>query len=71
MSFENEIKQLKEIFFIEHRGKVYDDLKDLLEKALIERILESTGGNQLESARILGINRNTLRKKIRRLGIGG
>jgi two-component system, NtrC family, nitrogen regulation response regulator GlnG len=40
-----------------------------IEKPLIELVLERTGGNQVKSAEILGINRNTLRKKISALGI--
>jgi two-component system nitrogen regulation response regulator GlnG len=40
-----------------------------MERPLLRIILEKTGGNQLQAARILGINRNTLRKKITTLGI--
>ncbi|MEK9149755.1 MAG: helix-turn-helix domain-containing protein [Candidatus Desantisbacteria bacterium] len=40
-----------------------------IEQPLIEKVLEKTGGNQVQAARILGINRNTLRSKIKRLGI--
>jgi two-component system nitrogen regulation response regulator GlnG len=40
-----------------------------VEKPLIELALEATGGNQLRAAELLGINRNTLRKKILSLGI--
>ena len=40
-----------------------------IEKPLIERALELTGGNQIRAAEILGLNRNTLRKKIRELRI--
>ena len=40
-----------------------------MEKPLIENILTQTRGNQLEAARILGINRNTLHAKIKKLGI--
>ncbi len=35
-----------------------------LERPLIELVLERAGGNQVRAARILGLNRNTLRKKI-------
>ncbi len=40
-----------------------------IEKPLIEAALDATGGNNIKCAEILGINRNTLRKKIRHLGI--
>jgi two-component system nitrogen regulation response regulator GlnG len=40
-----------------------------VERPLIELVLEQTGGNQLRAADLLGINRNTLRKKITTLGI--
>ncbi len=40
-----------------------------VERPLITRILEATRGNQLRAADILGVNRNTLRKKIRELDI--
>jgi two-component system nitrogen regulation response regulator GlnG len=36
----------------------------MVERPLFEAVLEKTGGNQLKAAEILGINRNTLRKKI-------
>jgi two-component system nitrogen regulation response regulator GlnG len=41
----------------------------LVERPLIEAVLERTGGNQLRAAEALGINRNTLRKRITDLGI--
>ena len=37
---------------------------DSIEKPLIEYILEKTKFNQTEAAKMLGMNRNTLRKKI-------
>jgi two-component system nitrogen regulation response regulator GlnG len=36
---------------------------------LIECVLEETGGNQLRAAEMLGLNRNTLRKKISELTV--
>ena len=40
-----------------------------LERPLIELVLERAGGNQVRAARMLGLNRNTLRKKITELRI--
>ena len=37
--------------------------------ALIEVVLHKVGGNQTQAAELLGMNRNTLRKKIRVYGI--
>jgi DNA-binding protein Fis len=35
-----------------------------VERALLAAVLQHTGGNQVKAADILGINRNTLRKKL-------
>jgi two component, sigma54 specific, transcriptional regulator, Fis family len=40
-----------------------------VERPLLKLLLEQTNWNQQKSARILGINRNTLRKKIETLGL--
>ena len=40
-----------------------------VEKPLLEVVMKRTGGNQLRAARILGLNRNTLRKKLDRYGM--
>jgi len=48
---------------------VYRDLLERVERPLIESALLRTDGNQIRAARLLGINRNTLRKKIADLGI--
>jgi two-component system nitrogen regulation response regulator GlnG len=48
---------------------VYDRLLARLEKPLIIATLRATAGNQIKAAEILGLNRNTLRKKMRDLEI--
>lgn len=48
---------------------LYDRILPLVEKPLIEMTLRATGGNQIKAAFVLGINRNTLRKKIAELAI--
>jgi two-component system nitrogen regulation response regulator GlnG len=40
-----------------------------IEYPLISRVLAATKGNQIRAAELLGLNRNTLRKKLRNLGI--
>ncbi len=50
-------------------GDVHAALLARVEKPLIETALARTGGNQLRAAELLGINRNTLRKRIVELGI--
>ncbi|MEM9595430.1 MAG: sigma 54-interacting transcriptional regulator [Acidobacteriota bacterium] len=42
---------------------------EALERRLVQRALESTGGNQSEAARVLGVSRNGLAKRLRRLGL--
>jgi Fis family transcriptional regulator, factor for inversion stimulation protein len=43
---------------------VYDMVINCVEKPLIETVLYHAGGNQTRAAELLGLNRNTLRKKI-------
>ena len=48
---------------------LYDRIVQEVERPLIQLTLMATGGNQIKSAQILGINRNTLRKKIKDLDV--
>ena len=48
---------------------VYDMVMNCVEKPLIETVLHQAGGNQTRAAELLGLNRNTLRKKIQQHGI--
>ena len=50
-------------------GELHATLISAVERPLIEIVLERSGGNQVKAAEMLGINRNTLRKKITELGI--
>lgn len=49
---------------------LYDRLLVRFEKPLIVATLRATGGNRIKAAELLGLNRNTLRKKMRELAIG-
>ncbi len=51
------------------KGGLHNRATGELELPLIQRALAATHGNQIRAAALLGINRNTLRKKIQRLGI--
>lgn len=46
------------------RGILFEEAVSEFEKRFIKRILESSNGNQSKAARILGIHRNTLSRKI-------
>jgi two-component system nitrogen regulation response regulator GlnG len=50
-------------------GQVYHSALAAFEKPLFEHVLSRTGGNQLRAAALLGINRNTLRKRLSDLDI--
>jgi len=57
-------------FFITIKsGEIYHAVIGGMEKSLIEKALEHTSGNQITAARLLGINRNTIRSKIKKLNI--
>jgi two-component system nitrogen regulation response regulator GlnG len=48
---------------------LYADTHREIDKFLLARVLEFTGGNQHQAARLLGIARQTLRQKLRDLGL--
>ena len=61
-------------YFAAHRGALpaaglYDRVLREIERPLIQATLGATRGNQIKAAHLLGLNRNTLRKKIRELDI--
>jgi two-component system nitrogen regulation response regulator GlnG len=61
-------------YFAAHKGGLpaaglYDRVLREVERPLIAQTLGATRGNQIRAAHLLGLNRNTLRKKIRELDI--
>jgi two-component system, NtrC family, nitrogen regulation response regulator GlnG len=50
-------------------GRLYRNVMARIELPLLRHALDLCGGNQLKAAKLLGINRNTLRKRLRLLGL--
>jgi len=48
----------------ERPAAIYDMVLKSVEKPMLELVLTRAGGNQTLAAEMLGINRNTLRKKL-------
>ena len=69
---EKEVRHIVTIEFARTKGRpvaLYDAVIALAEKPLIEAVLDHERRNQMHAALALGINRNTLRKKMRAHGI--
>ncbi|HEY2835761.1 MAG TPA: nitrogen regulation protein NR(I) [Rhizomicrobium sp.] len=68
------VEQFLTRYFLSHGDRlpppgVYDRIIQEVERPLISICLGATRGNQIRAAQLLGLNRNTLRKKIRDLGL--
>ena len=67
------VKRSLERYFKDMGGEkptaIYDMVLKNIEKPLIETVLIKASGNQSQAAAMLGIDRNTLRKKIQQLRI--
>ncbi len=70
-TLEDRVRSEAEAAFRDEGGaeELYRSVLERVERPLIEAALSFTGGNQLRAATLLGINRNTLRKKITELDI--
>jgi DNA-binding protein Fis len=67
--FERAVRELDDFFIRNNENGLYRFVINAVEKPLIESVLNKTDGNKLKAAKLLGINRNTLHSKIKRLGI--
>jgi len=69
----NSVKSSLDQYFKDLDGEpphaLYDMVLGCIEKPLLEYTLQYAGGNQSKAAEILGLNRNTLRKKIQQYNI--
>ena len=50
---------------------MYEMILRVVEKPLLDVVMAHAEGNQSRAAGILGINRGTLRKKLKQFGLGG
>jgi len=74
LSLGTSVEQFLTRYFLSHGDRlpspgVYDRIIQEVERPLISICLAATRGNQIRAAQLLGLNRNTLRKKIRDLGL--
>ena len=57
-------------FLTDNKGKSIDNLYDLIlseiEPPLLQAVMERRRGNQLQAAKVLGLSRGTIRKKLQR-----
>lgn len=70
VSLEKLVKSKLEVLFQQQReaqvelNGLYNVVMEQVERPLIEIALRAYNGNQVKTAQLLGINRNTLKKKI-------
>jgi len=74
LSLTDAVDQHLQTLFAEHGDRLppdglYDRVISEVERPLLAHVLGATRGNQLRAARLLGLNRNTLRKKIKDLDV--
>ena len=67
------VRQSLVVYFADLEGTEAQNLYPLvigeIEKPLLETVMHQARGNQSRAARMLGINRNTLRKKLTQYGL--
>jgi two-component system nitrogen regulation response regulator GlnG len=50
-------------------GNIYSQVLEAVERILLPQVLQHTRGHQVQASELLGINRTTLRHKLRSLGL--
>lgn len=68
-SIADQVPALADWLLATRPGRVHREAMARVERPLLAHVLAVTGGNQLRAARLLGLNRNTLRKRCRALGV--
>jgi Fis family transcriptional regulator len=72
-SIEECVRKSLEKYFVDLDGEaaanVYSMVMQAVEKPVLEVVMRQAAGNQSQAAAILGINRNTLRKKLAEHGL--
>ena len=67
------VKNSLQLYFRQLNGEevsgIYEMVLQETERPLLEVVMHQAEGNQTRAAKILGINRNTLRKKLSRYGL--
>jgi len=66
---QRKLDQIMALMKPEDMDDIYATVLESVERPLIRIVLEKVNGNQCRAAKALGINRNTLRKKIHCLDI--
>ena len=61
--------KIDDYFFMANNGRIYPLAIESIERVLIEKALEISRGNQITASKVLGIHRNTLHTKVRKLKI--
>ena len=67
------VKNALDEYFMDLDGQpphaFYEIVLQCMERPLLEYVLNRAGGNQSKAAQILGLNRNTLRKKLKQYNL--
>lgn len=65
----NDLVGMADLLVIHCAGNVYNQYQRVVEPILFRSVMDHTGNNQSKSAKILGLNRGTFRKKAKLYGV--